>query len=98
MSIVLADAGHRKHLLPLTFTRPVGALRPGILTLADAWWRMTELPVSYRTEEYLRAKFPFTATDQHWEVDASLLPQPDLVSAVLDLEPGEVLMHEGRPL
>ena len=34
MAILLHDAGAHRHLLPLTFTRPVGALRPGILTIA----------------------------------------------------------------
>ena len=58
MSILLSDAGLHRHLLPLTFTRPVGALRPGILTIAEAWARMTELPVGFRTEPYLRGKFP----------------------------------------
>ncbi len=98
MSILLADAGHWQHLLPLTFTRPVGALRPGILTLADAWWRMTELPVGYRTEHYLQAKFPGVKGEVVREVDASLLPTPELVGAVLDLEVGQVLLSGDRPL
>lgn len=98
MSILLSDAGHWRHLLPITFTRPVGALRPGILTMADAWWRMTELPVGFRTESYLQAKFPAVKSDVLREVDGSLLPSPELVGAVLDLEVGEVLLAAGRAL
>ncbi len=98
MSILLSDADHWKRLLPLTFTRPVGALRPGILTIADAWWKMTELPVGFSTEAYLQAKFPAVKSDVLREVDGSLLPTPDLVSAVLDLELGEALVHAGRTL
>src|SRR5262245_4378564 len=93
MAILISDAGHHRSLLPLTFTRPVGAMRPGILTIADAWWRMTEMPVGYRTEAYLRNKFPEVTGDVVREVDGSLLPTPELVGAVLDLQPGQVLMH-----
>lgn len=98
MAILLSDAGHHRHLLPLTFTRPVAALRPGILTIADAWWRMAELPVGYATEAYLAGKFATVKADVVREVDGSLLPLPDLVSAVLDLEPGQALVHNGRTL
>lgn len=98
MAILLADAGHWKHLLPITFTRPVGALRPGILTLNDAWWRMTEMPVGFVTEPYLAAAFPALKYDVVREVDGSLLPTPELVSAVLSLEPGDALVQQNRAL
>ncbi|MCA9172800.1 MAG: hypothetical protein KDB23_34315, partial [Planctomycetales bacterium] len=49
MAILLSDAGRYRHLLPLTFTRPVGALRAGILTQAEGWARRTGMPVGYRT-------------------------------------------------
>ena len=98
MSILLADAGHWKHLLPLTFTRPIGMLRPGILTLNDAWWRMTEMPVGFVTEGYLQEKFPVVKSETVREVDATLLPTPELVGAVLDLDLGQALTHHGRTL
>ena len=98
MSIILSDAGRYRSLLPLTFTRPVGALRPGALTIADCWWRMTELPVGYRTEPYLQEKFPAGPADVTREVDGGLLPTPDLVGAVLDLDPGQMLVRDGRVL
>ncbi len=98
MSILLADAGHWTHLLPLTFTRPVGALRPGIVPFNDTWHRRTGLPVGFSTEGYLRAKFPGVKAESVFEVDGSLLPTKQLVDAVMDLELGEVLVHQGRPL
>jgi UDP-N-acetylglucosamine diphosphorylase/glucosamine-1-phosphate N-acetyltransferase len=98
MSILLSDADHWKHLLPLTFTRPVGALRPGMLTIAEAWERSTGLPVGYNTEEYLRPKFHAVKADVVREVDATLLPTPDLVVAVRELQVGEALTHRGRSL
>ncbi len=95
MAILLHDAGAHSHLLPLTFTRPVGALRPGILTLAEAWCRMTEQPVGFHTEPHLRERFPEVAGDRVRDVRAGLLPLPELVGAVLDLEPGQVLVKDG---
>jgi len=98
MSILLSDAGVHQQLLPLTFTRPVGALRPGVLTLAEAWSRLTELPVGFRTEPYLQKKYPPVHGEVVREVHAGMLPLPDLVSAVLNLEPGQVLVKEGRAI
>lgn len=98
MAILLSDADHWKHLLPLTFTRPVGALRPGILTIAEAWERRTGMPTGYNTQEYLRPKFHGVKADIIREVDATLLPTPELVNAVLALEVGEALTHRGRSL
>ena len=37
MRIQLVDSSNRDHLLPLTFTRPVSALRCGILTIAEKY-------------------------------------------------------------
>ena len=96
--IILADAGLHTHLLPLTFTRPVGSLRPGILTIGEAWARMTEMPVGYRTEAYLQPKHPLHADQAIIEVVGGLLPTPDVVGAVLDLEPGQMLLSGQRVL
>jgi UDP-N-acetylglucosamine diphosphorylase/glucosamine-1-phosphate N-acetyltransferase len=96
--IILADAGLHRHLLPLTHTRPVGMLRPGILTLGESWARMTEMPVGYRTEAYLQPKHPLHADQAIIEITGGLLPTPDVVGAVLDLEPGQVLLQGQRVL
>lgn len=98
MAILLSDAGMHRHLLPLTYTRPVGQLRPGILPLAKAWRKLSGLPVGFLTEEYLSAKFPAVQASQVFEVHGGLLPNPAIAAAVLDLEPGQVLMKEGKPL
>ncbi len=98
MAILLSDAGLHRHLLPLTYTRPVGALRAGILTFAEAWRQLTGLPVGFHTEAYLQAKFPPVKADLIFEVHAGLLPNASLAAAVLDLEAGQVLMKAGKPL
>lgn len=98
MAILLSDAGLHRHLLPLTFTRPVGALRAGILSIAGAWKHITDLPVGFRTEAYLQDKFPEVEGGRLWEVHGGVLPTAAFAAAVLDLEPGQALMHGGRPL
>lgn len=98
MSIILSDAGLHAHLLPLTFTRPVGQLRPGVLRISEGWYVRSGLGVGYRTEDYLTAAFPLPLEHSSFEVDASLFPTDDLVAAVLDLRPGQALVHEGRSL
>ncbi len=98
MAIVLNDAGLHAHFLPLTATRPVGQLRPGILRLSEGWYIRSGTGVSYRTERYLSAAFPLRAEGPMMEVNAGLYPTDDLVSAVMDLRPGEVLIQESRPL
>ena len=98
MSIILSDAEHWKRLLPLTFTRPVGALRPGILTIAEAWERLSGSVVGFSTETYLRSKFPGVNAEIVHEVDATLLPTRELVHAVMELRIGEALTHRGRSL
>lgn len=98
MAILLSDAGLHRHLLPLTATRPMGALRPGIFTLAEAWHKLTGMPVGFHTEGYLQDKFPGVAVGAVLEVHGGLLPNPALAAAVLDLEPGQVLLHGAKPL
>lgn len=98
MAILLSDAGLHRHLLPLTYTRPVGGLRPGILTISEAWQKLSGLAVGFHTEAYLQEKFPAVQADQVFEVHGGLLPNPAITAAVLDLEAGQVLMKEGKPL
>jgi UDP-N-acetylglucosamine diphosphorylase/glucosamine-1-phosphate N-acetyltransferase len=98
MSIILSDTDLHKHLFPLTCTRPVGQLRPGVLRLGEGWYVRTGLGVGYRTEPYLQQAFPLPTEPADFEVDGSLFPGDDLVAAVMDLRPGQVLMSQGRAL
>lgn len=99
MSIILADAGLHGHLLPLTFTRPVAQVRPGVLRLSEGWFVRTGLSVGFRTEAYLAQAFPLPqAASPQFEVCGGLFPSEEVVSAVLDLRSGQVLVKDGRPL
>lgn len=98
MAIILNDAGLHSHLLPLTFTRPVGQLRPGILRISEGWYVRSGLGVGYRTEGYLSQAFPVPTEEPLFEVNAGLFPTDALVAAVMDLQPGQVLIQEARAL
>lgn len=91
MLYTLFDGDRRKALLPFTFTRPVGAIRIGILTVREKWEKYLDAPVGFHTEPYLRGKFPLQKGSDHLLIQGSLLPDPALAAAVKALAPGEAL-------
>jgi len=94
-SIVLFDTNHQ-NLKPLTYTRPVGDLRIGILTIAEKWSQRLGLSISYRTEEYLQTKYPFVSSPDQLVIASGLLPDESLLAAVLNLEKNQSLVADGK--
>jgi UDP-N-acetylglucosamine diphosphorylase/glucosamine-1-phosphate N-acetyltransferase len=93
MNVVLFDdKGLRQQLLPLTFTRPVAALRCGILTLAEKWQHeLAQASISYLTEDYLQPKYPLRAGVDTFYINGACCPTAELAVALQDLKPGEGL-------
>jgi UDP-N-acetylglucosamine diphosphorylase/glucosamine-1-phosphate N-acetyltransferase len=94
--LLFDDPAIRPHLLPFTFTRPVAALRCGILTIAEKWQRHLAAPtVGYLTQPYLQAKFPVCAdgvvTGPALVINGAVCPDAVLVKQVLALQPGQGL-------
>jgi hypothetical protein len=83
MNIILHDNGLHLRLAPLTLTRPVGDLRWGIMTNAERWesW-IPEATISFQTEAYLSTKFPRVEGDHTIEVNAAIIPNEIVASAV----------------
>lgn len=92
MNYILFDGPHRTDLLPLTFTRPVAALRIGILTLAEKWNRYLKTECSYLTEPYLQGKFPLEKSGQNILIRASVIPDQLLADKIATLKNGEALV------
>ncbi|MFD2784209.1 GlmU family protein [Hymenobacter rubripertinctus] len=94
--LLFDDPAIRPHLLPFTFTRPVAALRCGILTLAEKWQhRLAVEQVGYLTEDYLQAKFPAGETQgPALVINGAVCPDELLIRQVQALEPGEALFDE----
>ncbi len=93
MNYILIDSEVRTTLLPFTFTRPVAEIRIGILTLREKWEAYLKATSSFKTEEYLRVKYPMTLEGDNIFIDASFLPTPELVSVIQSLEPEMALTH-----
>ncbi len=100
--LLFDDPAIRPHLLPFTFTRPVGALHCGILTIAEKWQRHLGAPtVGYLTQPYLQAKYPVCAdgvvTGPALVINGAVCPDELLVRQVQALQPGEGL-YDGELL
>ncbi len=94
MNHVLFDSEVRTSLLPFTFTRPVGEIRIGILTLREKWERHLQAETSYKTETYLQKKYPFKPGADNIFIDPSFLPVPELVKSIGKLEPETALYKD----
>jgi UDP-N-acetylglucosamine diphosphorylase/glucosamine-1-phosphate N-acetyltransferase len=93
MKIIIFDpAKTRENLLPLTYTRPVGALRVGITTLAEKWQTLLPGEYSWLTEDYLAEKFPNNGgTSTDLMISGDIIADTDLALSVSKLTPGEAL-------
>jgi len=96
LEVVLHDrAPWREHLLPMAFTRPVGAFRVGILPLHEKWQTYLDAPVSFYTEPYLQEKFPAPSlsASSFLVIRADICPTVELVNVLVRL-PDEALLEK----
>lgn len=91
-NIILFDNENRDQLLPLTFTRPVGELVIGILSIREKWEKALGGRVSYMTQTYLSGKYPIHIEEENYVLDGSILPTPELSKLVAQLDLNEALM------
>lgn len=85
-------------MLPLTFTRPVSALRVGILTIAEKWNHHLKTEVSYKTKDYLQVKYPIKHAPETIWINGACLPDAELVDRVQQLRLGEQLVGSNNRL
>ena len=90
MKIQLVDGKHRSHLLPLTYTRPVAALRCGIITIAEKYTKRGH-EIGYGTEAYLNVKYP--SIEAEVLVSGSVCPTDAFLEAVAGLSSGQALIQ-----
>lgn len=96
MNIILFDDHNRDQLLPLTFTRPVGELRIGILKIREKWEKLMSATCSYATEKYLETKYPLSFEEDNICLMGGLLPDNDVVQKIKDLKANQYLVQENR--
>lgn len=97
MNIILFDdPAYRTNLLPFTFTRPVAAIRTGILTIAEKWEKYLKTPISFSTASHLQKKFPLVLSSDNLWINGALCPNESLVNRISLLMPGEGLIRESK--
>ncbi|MXV37783.1 glucose-1-phosphate thymidylyltransferase [Flavobacteriaceae bacterium Ap0902] len=91
MNVVLFCKQEQQLLLPLTYMKPAGELRMGILTFKERWQKLLDASISYLTEAYLSDLFPLQAASENIFIHSCYLPTYDLVNQIKLLKVGEVL-------
>jgi len=92
-NFILFEDNSRISLRPLTFFRPVSAIRIGILTINEKWEIFLNHPVSFLTDIYLQEKFPLRVGSDNFLLNGAILPNMDLINEILLLEPDTTLMQ-----
>jgi UDP-N-acetylglucosamine diphosphorylase/glucosamine-1-phosphate N-acetyltransferase len=99
MNLILFDNPTiRQNLLPFTFTRPVAAIRTGILTIAEKWEKHFATTVSFSTEAYLSKKFLLTHTSDNLWINGALCPDANVVATIRQLKMGDALLKDAMIL
>lgn len=91
MNYILFDGPSRNNLLPFTFTRPVADIRVGILTIREKWEQYLGYTTTTITEDYLSDKYPMVEMDDNVLINASYLPNVELVEMVKNLEENQAI-------
>ncbi|EDP70218.1 adenylosuccinate lyase [Flavobacteriales bacterium ALC-1] len=91
MNYILFDGPYRNNLLPFTYTRPVADIRVGILTIRQKWESYLEYTTTTVTEDYLAEKFPMVEMEENIMINASFLPNMEVVEFVKNLNYNQAL-------
>jgi len=91
MNYILFDGPYRNNLLPFTFTRPVADIRIGILTIREKWEKYLGYTTTTVTEEYLSQKFPMVELEENIMINASYLPNTEIVALIKSLKEGQAI-------
>lgn len=88
-AINLHDNGKHLDFAPFSLTRPIGALRIGILTNEERFRSFSnEIQVGFTTEAYLLGKFP---KEEGIAVNACVIPDRHLMEVILALKEDQAL-------
>jgi UDP-N-acetylglucosamine diphosphorylase/glucosamine-1-phosphate N-acetyltransferase len=96
--ILFDDPVFRNQLKPVTLTRPVSEIRMGVITIAEKWSKRQEGQYSYLTEAYLQSKFAVNYAADNVYLNASVLPDNQILDKILTLENGQALTKSGKIL
>jgi len=94
MNYILFDGPARTALLPFTYTRPVAEIRIGILTIREKWEKYLGSTTTTLTEEYLSDKFPMVELEENVMINASYLPNENLVAIISNLKSNQAVFKD----
>ncbi len=94
MNYILFDGPSRNNLLPFTYTRPVADIRVGILTIREKWETYLGLTTTTVTEDYLSEKYPMVEMEQNVMINASYLPNFELVELIKGLKENQAIFKD----
>jgi len=94
MNYILFDGPFRKNLLPFTFTRPVADIRVGILTIREKWENYLKVTTTTVTEDYLSEKYPMVEMHENVMINASYLPNLELVKLISGLKENQAIFKD----
>ena len=92
--ILFDDPIIRIHLLPFTYTRPIGNIRVGILTIDEKWEKWLGIKPSFQTAGYLEKKFPKRNSDDNLLINGAVCPDQKLVDTVKALPSNYFLVRD----
>lgn len=92
MKYILFDDISRNNLLPLTFSRPVAAIRIGILTIAEKWEKYLNAKPGFITQDYLSLRYKFISGANNVLINGSVCPDKQLVDKIHALKEHEMLI------
>ncbi len=97
MNVALFDHPKlRQQLLPFTFTRPLGELLIGILTINQKWQNYLGKNIGYITLDYLSKKFPLPKNLSNiMLINGSVCPDEELVNTIRSLGVGQAIGKDG---
>lgn len=86
----------RNQLKPMTLTRPISYLRIGILTIIEKWESYLNCDISSLSETYLHSKFTPKYAEINTYINASFLPDKNLIKEILGLKENCYLVYENQ--
>lgn len=96
-AILFDDPIFRINLLPFTYTRPIGKIRVGILTIDEKWEQWLGVRPSFQTAAYLEKKFPKKSSDDNLLINSGVCPDQKLVDTIKAL-PSSYFLVQGSLL
>jgi UDP-N-acetylglucosamine diphosphorylase/glucosamine-1-phosphate N-acetyltransferase len=84
-TILFDDPIIRINLLPFTYTRPIGNIRVGILTIDEKWEKWLGEKPLFQTAGYLENKFPKSPSADKLLINGAICPDAKLVDTIKSL-------------